>query len=123
MFNDLLAWQYRDDNNCWDFVRACLLRIGVPVSDIPKYGINPNDKIEMTRASIDVAQSFIECGPINYAVASEYRGKTILHVGIVYNGYIYHASKSKGAQKTKVKDFENTCHKIVYRIHKSLCQY
>lgn len=122
MFNDLLAWQYRDDHNCWDFVRECLLKVGVPDVDIPKYGIHPNNKSEMTKASIDVAKTFVECGPINFAVASEYRGKTIIHVGIVYNGYIYHASKSKGAIKSRIKDFENTCHTIKYRIHKSLWQ-
>ena len=123
MFNDLLTWSYRDDNNCWDFVRACLLRVGVPDSDIPKYDIRPNDKESMTIASRTVARSFIECNPMNYAVASEYRGKTIIHVGFVYNGYVYHAAKSKGAQKTRIKDFERGCGKIVYRIHKSLCQH
>lgn len=120
MFNDMLAWQYRDDNNCWDFVRECLRRIGVPESDAPGYGIHPDDKKGMTRAAKTVAENFIECGPIDFSVASQYSGRTILHVGIVYNGFVYHAGKKQGAQKTKIADFEKSAAKVVYRIHKSL---
>jgi hypothetical protein len=119
MFNRFDVWRYTDDSNCWDLVRQWLVGVGVPECDVPKYGIIPSNKKAMTKAANDVKTNFVDCGPVQNAIACHYRGRTILHVGIVDGGMVRHTSRS-GTMKTKICEFERQA-KTIYKIHKSLC--
>jgi len=113
MFDKFDLWKYSDNSNCWDFVRAWLIeKAGVPPEAVPKYGILPSDKKAMTQAYKDVRGQFEECGPEQNAVACQYSGKLLIHVGVVDNGYIRHTGETKGTTKEKIQDFEKI--KTVY---------
>lgn len=120
MFDKFDTWTYSDNSNCWDFVRAWMIRAGVPESDVPKYGILPTDKRAMTKAANQVKTNFVDCGPIQNAIACQYRGRTILHVGVVDEGLIRHTSSQFGTKRSKIADFQRE-NKTIYKIHKSLC--
>jgi molybdopterin synthase catalytic subunit len=123
MWDKFDIWKYRDNANCWDYVREFLIeRAGVPSSDVPKYGIAPDNKREMTKAANDVKQTFIDSEPVQHAVACHYVGRTIIHVGVIDNGYVRHTGKKTGTMKSTIKEFEAMCQKTIYKIHKSLCQ-
>lgn len=115
MLDKYLFWQYRDDNNCWDFVRCFLLDFCN--IKLKKYGIAPDDKRAMTRASIKVARDFVLSEPVDFAIACHYSRETILHVGIVYNGKVWHTSSQRGTCIDSIQKFESMAKKTVYRLH------
>lgn len=123
MLDKFDIWKYRDNANCWDYVREYLIeRAGIPPGDVPKYGILPSDKRAMTKAANDVKQTFINSGPVQYAVACHYLGKTIIHVGVIDKGCVRHTGSKTGTMKSSIKDFEAMSQKTIYKLHKSLCQ-
>lgn len=104
MFDKFDLWKYSELSNCWDYVRAFLKeRENI---DLPEYGILPTDKKAMTKAYKELKGRFVECGPEQNAVACQYHGKLMVHVGVVDGGYIRHTSSQKGTTKEKIKDFE-----------------
>lgn len=106
MFSRFDTWQYRDDNNCWDFVREFLIDKGVPPKDVPKYGISPNDKRGMTKASIGVKRLFNPSSPVQNAIACHYHGGVLMHVGIVDNGKVRHTGSKTGTRIDTIESFE-----------------
>lgn len=117
MFDRFDLWQYRDDNNCWDFVREYLIdKAGISSEDLPKFGICPSNKRAMTKAAIAVRRGFVECGPVQYAVACQYHGKVLDHVGIVDAGKVRHVGKTHGHKRDKIDLFQR------FWIHSSLWQ-
>jgi hypothetical protein len=121
MLNKFDSWQYRDDRNCWDFVREFLIDVGgVPAECLPKYGIAPSDKKSMTEAAQSIESGFVDSEPVDFAIACHYIGNTIIHVGVVYNGYVLHTGAKHGTKKNTIKAFERLCQKTVYRLHGSL---
>jgi hypothetical protein len=112
-------WKYSDNSNCWDFV-VCFLsdRCGI---DLPKFGICPQDKKGMTKASGPVIDShLIECDPIQNAIACHYHGRLLVHVGVIDNGVVRHAHQKTGVRRDTIKRFESLAQKTVYRIPKCL---
>jgi hypothetical protein len=107
MRDNWLLWQYRDDNNCWDFVRAILTKeFNVPLDAVPKFGICPSDKTSMTSAYQAVKQGFKRIKqPVDGAVACHFHGRTLVHVGVVMDGKVYHASSHSGTRKNSIKTF------------------
>ena len=121
MLDKFTTWQYRDDRNCWDFVREFLIeKAGISAEHLPKYGILPEDKQSMTAAANSIRGGFIDCDPVNFAIACHYIGHTIIHVGVVYNGYVLHTGSKFGTKKSTIKAFEKMCQKTVYRLHGSI---
>lgn len=119
MFDKFDVWQYRDDRNCWDYVREFLIeRVGIKESDAPSYEISPNDKRAMTKAARGVARNFEICGPEHGAVACHYVGRTIVHVGIVDGGIIRHTGKATGTIKSTIAEFEAMAQRTEYRRYK-----
>lgn len=115
------TWQYREDRNCWDYVREFLIEIaGVPEEDVPVFGICPDHKKEMTEASKGVERSFIDSGPSQYAVACHYIRGTLYHVGVVDNGLVRHTGRKTGTRKDKIKRFEAMAERTEYKLHRSL---
>lgn len=112
-------WKYSDDSNCWDFVIAFLFdRCGV---ELPRFGICPQDKRSMTKASKNVIDAhLVECGPIQNAIACQYHGKLLCHVGIIDNGMVRHAHHKSGIRRDTLKRFESMAQKTIYRIPKCL---
>lgn len=122
MLDEYDLWAYRDDHNCWDYVREILIaKANIPARDVPKFGISPKDKINMTRASNNVASAFVRSGPEQYAVACHYKKRTLIHVGIVENGKIRHTGEGIGTRRDKIEDFEAMAD-TVYMLHQSLWQ-
>lgn len=107
---DWRLWQYRDDNNCWDFVRTVLhVEFNVPLSAIPRFGICPDDKTAMTSAYQVVKRQFTRVrAPTAGTVVCHFDGDTLLHVGIVrHDGRVWHASSaSKGVTNVSVPVFQ-----------------
>jgi hypothetical protein len=105
--NRWLTWQYRDNNNCWDFVCAVLKQeFNVPASALPKFGICPNNKREMTRAYHSVKAAFVPTHqPQEGAIACHFIGNTLHHVGVVMGGKIWHASSKAGTRKDSISAF------------------
>lgn len=123
MFNKWSCWQYRDNANCWDFVRSFLVEeAGVPSEDVPKFGICPKDKRSMTKASTEVESQFVDSEPVQYAIACHYYGKVLYHVGVVDQGRIRHTGEKIGTMYESIKDFEARASVTKYKIHQSLCQ-
>lgn len=121
MFDKFDTWQYRDDRNCWDYVREFLIeKAGIGAEFLPKYGISPKDKKAMTEAADSIKSGFIDSAPVNFAIACHYVGNTIIHVGVVYNGYVLHTGAKLGTQKTTIQAFEKMCQKTVYKLHGSI---
>lgn len=115
MLDKYLFWQYRDDNNCWDFVRSFLFDFcGIKLK---KYGIAPDDKESMTKESVEVAKDFFTSGPVDFAIACHYYRETILHVGIVYKGQVWHTSKRRGTCIDSIEKFESQAKTTVYKLH------
>lgn len=103
---DMMLWSYRDDNNCWDYVRYWLIKLfDVPEKAVPKYGIIPNDKKSMTKAYKLVRSGFSESEPTNGAVACQYRGRLLDHVGLVYNHMVYHVKDKSGVMVEPLAEF------------------
>lgn len=121
MFDEFDTWQYRDDANCWDFVREYLLHYtNIPEDHIPGYEIDPDDKRAMTKAACQVAANFIECEPRPLAIACHYVGNIIVHVGVIDpDGYVRHTGRKIGTRRDTVEQFEKM-HKTVYKIHEWL---
>jgi hypothetical protein len=105
--NHWLLWQYRDDHNCWDFVRAVLEKeFNIPSYAIPKHGVCATDKAGIDTTYQHEKQRFIPINaPQNGAVACQYAGETLTHVGIVLNDFIFHASSRHGVRKTTLSAF------------------
>ena len=76
----------------------------------------------MTKAAMQVEENFIDCGPIDNAVACHYFKKTIWHVGIVEGGMVRHTGRQYGTTQHKISEFEKLAPKTIYKIHKSLCR-
>ena len=111
-------WRYSDESNCWDFVIAFLKEKGV---DLPRFGICPQDKRGMTKASLGVVDNYlVECGPVQNAIAAQYHGKLLFHVGVVDKGMIRHAHHKSGVRRDTIKRFEASAQKTIYRIPKCL---
>lgn len=123
MFDRFDVWQYREDNNCWDFVREFLLdRTSIPSEDIPKFGICPKDKRSINSAAKDLYGSFVETGPVNFSIACQYIGGILHHIGVVDGGYIrHHTGSVKYPLRDTVKQFESRGGTVKYFIHESLC--
>jgi len=123
MFDRFDVWQYSDDHNCWDFVREYLIeKAGVNPNDVPKYGILPSSKREMTEAARSVAKNFVESKPVDYAVACQYHGKILQHVGVVFDGKVHHTGSKIGTKKEPISKFERNAQRTIYMSHISLCQ-
>jgi len=123
MFNRFDIWKFKDDANCWDFVREFLLEnTDIPEFDLPRYGIHPNSKKEMTAASRAVNSTFIECGPIQFAIACHFVKNTLFHVGVVDCEKVRHTTRQLGTLKESVGSFERRSSITKYKIHRSLCQ-
>jgi len=110
MFDKFDMWKYRDTSNCWDYVRAWMIeRAGVPVDDVPKFGICPTNKRAMTKAAILVARAFkLVNEPEQNAIACQYHGKVLEHVGIVDGKYVRHVSSQRGCVKELISKFAAT---------------
>ena len=109
MLDKFSAWQYRDDHNCWHFVRAWQIeRCGVPESALPEHkGINPEDKRSMTKAAVLVMSEYSRCQPEEGAIACQFRDNVLLHVGVVHNGLIANVNKSKNRINNTIEEFRN----------------
>lgn len=72
----------------------------------PKFGILPSDKSSMTSASESVKTHFIQIDrPEQNSIACQYRGDTLLHVGIVDGGRIRHVKNKNGVKYDTIKQF------------------
>ena len=113
MFDKFDTWKYCDNANCWDYVRSWLIeKAGVPESDVPKFGILPAEKKKMTTAHDIVKGKFVKCFRDQNAVACQYIGNVLIHVGVVDGCYVRHTGREKGTTKEKFTDFEKI--KTVY---------
>jgi hypothetical protein len=117
MFSELDLWKYSNDSNCWDYVCAFYKKLGY---DLPKFGIHPQDKKGMTKASLSLIDDFVECGPVQNAIACHYHGKIFFHVGVVDGGRVRHVSNKTGARRDTIKRFESMAQKTIYRLPKCL---
>jgi hypothetical protein len=116
------TWVYSDNHNCWDYVREYLIEVAkIPSEDVPKFGICPKDKRSMTIAARNVSANFIESGPVRFAVACHYYGKTLFHVGIIDHGKVLHTGSQKGTVIESIDKFERQA-KTKFMIHRALCQ-
>ena len=120
MFDRFDLWQYRDDHNCWDFVREFLIeKAGIDSDDVPKFGICPKNKREMTSAARSVATAFKRSKPVQYSIACQYIKNSLFHVGIVDNGMIRHSGEKTGTRTDTIEDFEKVG-RVIYMLHEDL---
>lgn len=111
-------WTYSNESNCWDYVRHHLDLAGV---NLPKFDIHPDNKKGMTNAASGLESDFIECEPMENAIACQYFGKALYHVGIVKDGKVKHVGSKTGLRYDSVTDFCKRG-KVIFRIHKNLWQ-
>jgi hypothetical protein len=130
-----MIWQYRDDNNCWDYVRYWLINeFGVPEKEVPKFGAvvskkdgdtalfsMTDEKMKaMTDGSCEVIKHCSESGPVNGAIACKYFGDYMYHVGIVIGGNVCHIGKSSTGVKCEPIDKFSRAGKTKYYAHRSI---
>ena len=114
-------WKYKDDSNCWDYVREWMIREAkIPAEDVPKFGICPQDKPSMNEAYLEVRKGFELCEPQQFAIACNCKGRMIDHVGVVYNDKVWHTAETMGTQALSLKAFESLAPQTIYYIHRSL---
>tara|TARA_B100000614_G_C14236739_1_gene364819 strand:- start:200 stop:577 length:378 start_codon:yes stop_codon:yes gene_type:complete len=111
------VWQYRDDANCWDFVRAMLINeAGINPAVLPVFGVLPDDKRGMTKAHHVVRGAFRAVNtPATFDVACQYRGKCLIHVGIVIDGAIWHVGRKTGFRIDHIPLFSQQRKVMFYR--------
>ena len=113
------TWRYSENSNCWDYVAEYLReRKGI---DLERFGIAPSDKRAMTKASAKFLPHFTEGYPVDGAIACQYSGNVLLHVGVVEGDTVRHTGKECGTMREKIRDFERRAITTKYMIHKSLC--
>ena len=104
-----LHWKYAEDRNCWDFVREFLIEIGGYPENVlpPKSGINPQDKKSMTKAAESVCLGLVDCDREEFSIACHFVGRTMWHVGVVYNNKIWHVGETTGVRMDSPRSFES----------------
>lgn len=102
-------WQYRPDNNCWAFVRAILHEeFNVPSYALPMWGsISPAERRAMTKAYRSMRNGFTQqTRPVDGAIACQFTGQVLTHVGIVADSMVWHVGASFGMKKEPITKFE-----------------
>lgn len=115
-------WQYRDDANCFDFVRALLItQYNYPESAIPRFDILPTERLAMTREYKKLTGFFgLLDTPEPQAIACQFRGRVLAHVGLVREcGLIWHAGRAQGVRVDSVATFESLATRTEYRLWRS----
>lgn len=111
----LRSWIYRDDNNCWDFVRHKMAKKGI---ELLSFDVDPEDEEAVNIGYKKTIGQFVECGRDEGALACHYRGDVFIHVGIVIGGKVHHANKN-GYRVNNFKTFERLA-KTRYLMHVDL---
>lgn len=88
---------------------------------LPEYGgIAPEDKTELTQACKDVAEDggFIQCEAKVGAIATAWRGRLCVHVGILVKAdgrlWVLETDEKKGPCLTMPGKFESRYTKVIY---------
>lgn len=97
----------------------------IPEEDIPPQDIHPDDKPAMTDAGSRIGDNFYPCPPDDFAIACQYVGDFLRHVGVVYKGRVWHTGSKCGTQVVPIDKFEGKRKekgliKTTYVMHKSL---
>lgn len=122
MFDKFDVWQYRDNHNCWDYVREFLIdKTCLTHDDVPKFGVSPDDKKGMTTAYSGLVDNFVECEPLDFSIACHFYGRVLVHVGIVYNGKVLHTGRMFGLSRNSIERFSSMM-KTKFYIHRKLWQ-
>ena len=113
-------WQYRDPGaNCSDFVAAFLAAFtSLQPDDYPVGVITASDVLGKARAHARVSQLFEPCQPRDFALACQYVGRVFVHVGVVYQGKVWHTSGSTGTVVDSIQQFKQRG--TQFWIHKKL---
>lgn len=116
------CWRFSDSNNCWEFVRQYLIeKAKIPSEDVPKLGVCINDHRAKTSSYAEISKTFTQIPePKDFAIACDFRGKLLVHVGIVEGCTIRHATQ-KGSHRDKISKFESmSAGQTRYYLHRSL---
>ncbi|WP_375058425.1 hypothetical protein [Zobellella sp. DQSA1] len=129
-----LQSRYRDGGrgpwvyDCWGLVRAGRHELyGLPL--LPSYGaIDPDDKPGLTRAARAVMRAgFRPVAPAPGAIATCWRGRLCLHVGLVIEieGRLeaLETNRSTGPRRQRLADFEANHLQVVYYDDRDLPQH
>jgi hypothetical protein len=110
-------WQYRNDNNCWDFVRAVLKdEFKVPEMSIPRFGLCKDDVIAVDSAYSEVKSGFAAIArPMESAIACHFAGLALNHVGIVVGDRVWHVGSATNVRADKFRTFERKARTEYYK--------
>lgn len=104
--------------NCWTLVRAVRHEL-FGLALLPQYGaISPDDKASLTLACQHEAQSFQPGPPMPAAIATVWRGKLCIHVGVCIelDGRmgVLETGRKIGPRWLPLADFERRYLKVIY---------
>jgi len=120
MLDKFSMWRWQENANCWDFVREYAIDVlYIPAIDVPKFGALSVDKRATTKAYRDIKSAFLDSPCKHGAIACHFRGKLLIHVGVVVGDRIYHCQEGGHAKKDKIRAFEAMA-ETRYWLHNSL---
>lgn len=101
-------WQYRDPGaNCSDFVAAFLAAFTtLQADDYPVGLVTADNVLGKARAHARVSQLFERCEPRDFALACQYVGRVFVHVGVVYQGKVWHTGSATGTVVDTIEQFK-----------------
>lgn len=113
-----------DEFDCWGLVRDARQQLfGLPL--LPSYGaITPDDKAGLTRACTDTVLQYLEpCKPARAAIATAWRARLCVHVGLVVQAdgrlWVLETDTPGGPCLTPLRLFENRYLRVIYYADKS----
>lgn len=106
--------------DCWGLVRLARVEL-FGKSLLPSYSdVDPQDKRRLTEACKQVASAhqLKQCEPTEGAIATAWRGKLCVHVGLVVNAdgrqWILETDEASGPCLTPIPTFESNYSKVIY---------
>lgn len=101
-------WQYRDPGyNCSDFVAAFLTTFtSLKNTDYPVGLVSASNALGKAKAHKRVSQLFEPCEPCDFALACQYIGRVFVHVGVVYQGMVWHTGSGTGTVVESIDQFK-----------------
>lgn len=104
--------------DCWGLVRDVRANV-FGWEWLPSYGaVEDGDKRQLTKACLAERVRFQEVSPVPGAIATAWRGKLCVHVGVVINADgrlgVLETNPSTGPRWLSVADFERQYMKVIY---------
>lgn len=120
-------WQYQDPRaNCSEYVKAWLLRFTPLVAADYPLGLVSSTAARAKHAGYrSMRESYQQLEqPVNHCLAAQFDRGVFVHVGVVYQGRVWHTGQTMGTSpREPLSLFEARAAKTEYLLHNKLAEY